>query len=56
MVKSEGLTEEKPPGGSAAALAAGCSAHLTKPFDFDRLNDPLRLFVPGYEHAARRRS
>jgi CheY-like chemotaxis protein len=56
MVKSEGLTEEKPPGGSAAALAAGCSTYLTKPFDFDRLNDLLRLFVLGCEYAARRRS
>jgi response regulator of citrate/malate metabolism len=47
--------KRSPPGGSAAALAAGCSEYFTKPFDFDRLNDLLRLFVPDCEHAARRR-
>ncbi|HKG13582.1 MAG TPA: response regulator [Pyrinomonadaceae bacterium] len=35
-----------------AALAAGCSAYLTKPIAFDRLDALLRHFVPAYKHAA----
>jgi two-component system cell cycle response regulator DivK len=35
-----------------AALDVGCSEYLTKPIDFDRLDDLLRRFAPVYEHAA----
>jgi CheY-like chemotaxis protein len=36
----------------AKAMAAGCSAYLTKPIDFDQLDNLLHRFIPAYEHAA----
>jgi two-component system, cell cycle response regulator DivK len=34
------------------AMAAGCSAYLTKPIDFDQLDNLLHRFIPSYVHAA----
>jgi two-component system cell cycle response regulator DivK len=36
----------------AKALSAGCSAYLTKPIDFDQLENLLHQFIPAYGHAA----
>jgi CheY-like chemotaxis protein len=36
----------------ARALAAGCNAYLTKPFEYSQLRDTLNQFLPVYSNAA----